>query len=294
VNAKNKKICFKDYRELAQLFSVEMQTEFSVKNRYLKSKGLHPFFLEIIEIADNIIGNDFTIEWSLPFSDYENLSDFKNSFCLSFAKDDYGNSFHIYNATKENSPIIYKSHDPEVLVVVANNFCEFVHLLQKYSSESSLNVIDSWFKSEVYSRIQKITKIKEDELDGIDLRGMLIAKKKNSIQIDFSNAKVGSGISLSLFGDLTRVRRNLKTASLSLLKPSQQEIEKHRREKIQTRLALVSIPSIFFVLFLFKALSNQWPMHVSFFLVPFLTIIGSVGVLCLYGILYSIYLKLSK
>jgi len=281
VVAEGKKTCFENYRRLAKTFPGKTQNQPSVRARYSKSQDLHLFFLKIIEISDSIIGDDFTIDWSLPFSDYENLSNYKTLFCLSFAKDNDGNSFHIYDATKENSPIIFKSHDPEMMIVVAHNLCDFIHSLQKYSSERSLDTLNNWFESELSDYLEKTAKVTEVEWDKNDLRGMTLDKKENSIQIDFSNAKVGAGISLSYFGDLTRLKRNFKSGKISLFKPSKEEVKKHKLEKTQVHLALIGIPSAFFVFFLIDSVLDKTPILSSIFIVPFMTLMASIGTFCL-------------
>lgn len=295
--AKENNKCYENYRELTEIFSRNSQPEIkkpSVINRYLSNPNLEPVFLDIIEISESVIGGDFTIDWSLPFSGYENLSDYRTLFCLSFAKDDYGNSFHIYDASRKKSPILYKSHDPEVIIVVAENLCEFIRLLKKYSLRNPSETLGNWFEREIENVIQDISLTTSSDWKTPYYKGLGINFTEKSIQVDFSEAVVGSGISLSFFGELTRLRRNLKSKSITLLKPKDEDVKQHQREKLQTKMALIGVPATLFIFFSVYAVLQSMPIMGALVMVPLMTVIGSIVVLFLFGIIYAIFLKLFK
>ena len=288
MDAIDDEICLDAYSELAKKFD-NKEVRSSVYSRYANNTEINPCFIEFINISEGILGDDFEIDWSLPFSDFENLGDFKSLFCLSFAKDEAGNSFHIYDASRKDSPIILKSHDPAVLVVVADDFCEFVQSLKKFSNASSNGTLESWFENKLSNYIHEISNSSLDEWSSYDKLGLLTISKDNSIQVDFSNATKGAGISLSTFGELTSLRRNLKVKSINLMKPKEVDVKRHEREKFQTKAALIGVPTALFMIFTVHAILQSMPLMGAIVMVPLMSIISSIGVLFVYAILYPIF-----
>ena len=177
------------------------------------------------------------------------------------------------------------------MIVVADNFCEFIYFLWEHASEPSSGTLDSWFADKISDQIRKIANATQIEYG---LNGDSLDIKPNSIQINLSNAKVGSGVSLSFFGELTRLRRNFKSKCISIIKPSELELKKHKREKEQVRLALIGIPLVFFIVFLAKAIFDGTPVLAAIFVIPFMTLIACIGAFFICGTLYSIYQKFFK
>ncbi len=202
-------------------------------------------------------GKDFTIDWGFPFSILENLSDVKTQFCLCFASDLEGNSFHLYDARNVETPILYNSHDPEVLFVIAESFCQFITDLKAFAEDNPKDVLERYFDhKEVDKKINDISQIK-DNPSLIETHGMLLKVRPKSLLVDFSQSRFGDGISLSFFGNLTKMQRNLKQRSISLIKPSEKELAKHRHDELITRIPLAFLPLMTYI---FLTISFQYEM----------------------------------
>jgi len=159
------------------------------------------------------------------------------------------------------------------------------------SKANRTNPLDAYFTEKKISEfIDKILAKKNFSFEDFSYKGISFEKKYKSVNINFSNGNVGECVPLDLFGELTKIRRNLNSKTISFIQPSAEDELKYRKESVQTKFVVIFVPSILFFFFLFKGVLNGKSLVSLILTVPFLTLVCSIILFLLYWILYSIFL----
>lgn len=281
------------YSEVIKVTEADEQSKNS-SSAYIEkmlSHGLHNGFYKLAKEQSYILIGDISVDWLAIKKNLESYSNLKTMFMLTFAYDDSGNSFHIYDGKNIKSPIIFTIHDPEVFIVVADNLIDFFNdiltlkvpsKLQNYIEE--VNLDDN--VSKIYS--QKLYNGDSNEL------GLSVIHLAKSLKVDFSTAKKGSGVKVSYFGELTKIKRNLKKHSFSFVKPSSDDVKKHNTEKLLSKLFLIGVPFSILILLLIYLPNKSENIWLYILLLPIWIILFSIGAYSIIWLSMIVFYKLRK
>lgn len=295
VNVKNE--CFKAYNVLVEetkSYNGRINDN-AVANIYKKFELVPDFdesFMSLIGRSEKISLDEIEIDWSLGFTEDIEFSFPKENFFVAFARDYEGNSFHLLDTTKADTPVIYNSHDPYVLLVASNNICEF---LKNVSGKQGGVFIERLLKSE---QIFKANTLANEDLSlNLDSK-MLPPKHKNiteknkSVVFDFSRLNVGEGIRKDMYGPSTKIKCNFDDRTINISSAKTEEIHKYERENIQTKFILIGVPVVSFVFFLLTSLINDTPISVFIITAPLFVILATASIFFIIFVLYSVWLKI--
>lgn len=176
--------------------------------QFMKKMDFADNFTDAAKIQRGFNCGDIQIDWMYAWLQRQNRFFELRPKMLPIGDDGCGNFIYIYDISQPNSPILYMSHDPAVLMVIANSMEQFLsHILgivKKTSNQRELfsNFMDDARLSESAMKIWK-----EGSYNGVDNNlGFHFQKiSDDKVHANFAKAKPHSGISLAFFGKYTEI-----------------------------------------------------------------------------------------